>query len=177
MTTRTTYFGGTDFSDVEVLYAADLNDTFLRAIPTKNIKNLTASARTIAASYTTVYTLDFTSGGEDLKVYSGILYATFSIGNTNPGSTAYLRLKITDEDDTVTYSDVLTNTNGGSDVFHIAKLGFNGASGKKLKQVEIQTYCSTNQNNNGVYSYANTTNDQDATLPRTSFEYDSYGTY
>lgn len=46
MTIRTTYFGGTNWSDGQVLYAADLNDTFGAvdtAIDTKEYTHITAS--------------------------------------------------------------------------------------------------------------------------------------
>jgi len=145
MAIRNDLLGGSDFTS-EYLASSDLNDTFNASVALNTSislerYNITSSVNNNQTSYTTVKTINFTSGSLNKSVYSfscHLMYGAITAG------TAYIRCKVTDEDDNVSYT---TEDSVGSATQYKYYLETYSSTGKKIKSIEIQLYISTSGGN------------------------------
>lgn len=146
MTTRTTTLGGTDFTDGEVLYAADLNDTIEEIAVFKNIASGSITIATTTTAYNTANQyVDISIAAGDLTASSILFIDLYSqVGDY----ATQLQLQL-EANDVTSSGNIVSNTNI-----------YGGDANEKIGIVKFMLLQEVNDTSqiNGQYIYCNAQN-------------------
>jgi len=154
MTIRTVLLGGTDWSDGQVLYAADMNDTFdaeTDAIAAKRLKQGIILGTDTVISSATTYTAQIT---HDLSAVDCIsvdtMFTCYAAGGSAQ-TTGFWKVVATlsDASEVDIFAEI-TITASNNDKY-TSRVCYNAPSGKTITKIEFQSKMTAGGNSTGYY--------------------------